>query len=226
MSRDEFQEILAKVKAFLEAEKEAGIEEYHLPGCGKSRDSKSALEGLYKRVLRCKGCDLYKTRANLVFGEGDARAKLVFVGEAPGKDEDIQGVPFVGRAGQLLTKIIESIGLSRRDVYIANVLKCHPVGNRDPLPHEIEACEPWLIEQLEIIKPKVICALGKFAAQTLLKSDEPITALRGRFHDYHGMKLMPTFHPAYLLRNQSGKRAVWEDMKKVRDLLRRAPGER
>ena len=146
----------------------------------------------------------------------------MFVGEAPGKAEDLQGIPFVGRAGQLLTKIIASIGLSRRDVYIANILKCHPMGNRDPLPHEIEACEPWLIEQLEIIKPKVICALGKFAAQALLKSDEPITALRGRFYDYHGVKLMPTFHPAYLLRNPSGKRVVWEDMKKVRDLLRRA----
>ena len=236
--REKLQDILKKIEAFLASEKEAGIKEYHLPSWRKGRfaklnkgsisqhggprSPKSALEDLYKKVLRCKSCDLYKTRTNLVFGEGGARARLVFVGEAPGKDEDLRGAPFIGRAGQLLTKIIEAIGLKREDVYIGNILKCRPPANRNPSPGEIEACEPWLRMQLEIIKPKVICALGKFAAQTLLKTDESITSLRGRFHDYYGIKLMPTYHPAYLLRNPSDKRAVWEDMKKVRDLLRRA----
>lgn len=230
----EFQDILKKIETFLESEKEAGIKEYHLPGWRKGasrvlgsqsaspKNPKKALEELRNRVLGCKGCQLYKARKNLVFGEGNVRAKLFFVGEAPGVEEDLKGAPFVGRAGQLLTKIIEAIGLKRGEVYIGNILKCRPPNNRDPSLQEIEACEHWLLEQLEIVKPKVICALGKFAAQTLLKTKEPITTLRGRFHDYHGIKLMSTFHPAYLLRNPVDKRAVWEDMKKVRDLLRRS----
>jgi DNA polymerase len=143
----------------------------------------------------------------------------MFVGEAPGADEDVQGVPFVGRAGQLLTKIIEAINLTRDDVYIANVIKCRPPQNRNPEPDEVETCEPFLFQQIDIIKPKVIVALGKFAAQGLLRTLDPISRLRGRVFEYRGAKLIPTFHPAYLLRNPSSKRDVWEDMKLVRSLL-------
>ena len=177
------------------------------------------LSRLESQVSVCAKCDLSETRTQIVFGAGSPVADLMFVGEAPGMEEDRQGIPFVGRAGALLTKIIEAINLKREDVYIANVLKCRPPENRNPLPTEILTCESYLIKQIELIKPKVICALGKFAAQTLLRSAEPITRLRGKFFDYHGAKLMPTFHPAYLLRNSSGKRAVWEDMKKIRKEL-------
>ncbi len=173
------------------------------------------LDALRARFGDCHRCPLGKTRTHFVFGEGDPRADLVFVGEAPGADEDRLGRPFVGRAGQLLTKIIEAMKLSRDKVYICNILKCRPPGNRNPAPAEISACEPVLIKQLEIIKPKVICALGTFAAKTLLKTEAPITILRGRFHDYHGIKLMPTYHPAYLLRNPGAKKQVWEDVQVI-----------
>ena len=163
----------------------------------------------------CKRCPLHEQRKTIVFGEGNPAAKLVFVGEAPGADEDAQGRPFVGRAGQLLTKIIEAMKLSREDVYICNILKCRPPGNRNPQPNEIDACEPFLIRQLAAIRPQVICALGTFAAHTLLKSEAPITALRGRFHKYQGIDLMPTYHPAYLLRNPAAKKLVWEDVQKI-----------
>jgi len=166
---------------------------------------------------RCKLCDL--GRRQVVFGVGHPRARLMFVGEAPGEDEDRQGEPFVGRAGQLLTKIIEAINLRRDQVYIANVIKCRPPGNRNPEPDEVAMCEPFLFRQIEAIRPRVIVALGKFAAQCLLRSTEPITRLRGREFDYRGATLIPTFHPAYLLRNPSAKREVWEDMKKVRAML-------
>jgi len=144
---------------------------------------------------------------------------LMFVGEAPGADEDEQGVPFVGRAGQLLTKIIEAIDLTRDDVYIANVIKCRPPQNRNPEPDEVASCEPFLFQQIDAIRPAVIVALGKFGAQTLLKTDESISRLRGRVVDFRGAKLIPTFHPAYLLRNPPAKREVWEDMKLVKRLL-------
>lgn len=183
------------------------------------RSKKEALEALRLEVLKSECCGLSRTRTNLVFGAGSPDAKLVFVGEAPGREEDLQGLPFVGRAGQLLTKIIESIGLKRKDVYICNILKCRPPDNRDPFPTEILACEEYLMRQLDIIKPKIICALGKFAAQTLLRSQTPITQLRGKFYDYHGISLMPTFHPAYLLRNPQDKRLAWEDVKKIRKEL-------
>jgi DNA polymerase len=150
---------------------------------------------------------------------GNPNADLMFVGEAPGADEDAQGIPFVGRAGQLLTKIIEAIDLKRDDVYIANVIKCRPPQNRNPELDEIETCEPFLFRQIDVIKPKVIVSLGKFAAHTLLRSEEPISRLRGRIFEYRGAKLVPTFHPAYLLRNPSSKREVWEDMKLVKKLL-------
>jgi len=166
---------------------------------------------------RCKLCTL--GRSQIVFGVGNPKARLMFVGEAPGEEEDKKGEPFVGRAGQLLTKIIEAIGLTRDQVYIANVLKCRPPGNRNPETDEVEQCEPFLFRQIDVIQPKVIVPLGKFAAQSLLRTMDPITRLRGRSFDFRGATLIPTFHPAYLLRNPSAKREVWEDMKKVRAIL-------
>ena len=178
-------------------------------------NSESGLDKVCTAMAGCQLCPLAKTRQNIVFGDGNPRAKVVFVGEAPGADEDEQGLPFVGRAGQLLTKIIEAMGLSRKDVYICNILKCRPPQNRNPLPEEISACEPYLKRQLKSISPQIICALGTFAAKTLLKTDVPISALRGRFHSYEGIKLMPTYHPAYLLRNPGAKKIVWEDVQLI-----------
>jgi DNA polymerase len=169
----------------------------------------------------CTRCKLGALgRRQVVFGEGNPSAQLMFVGEGPGADEDEQGVPFIGRAGQLLTKIIEAIHLTRDQVYIANVVKCRPPQNRNPEPDEIATCEPFLFQQIDIIKPRVVVALGKFAAQTLLRTEDPISRLRGRIFDYRGdAKLIPTFHPAYLLRNPGSKRDVWEDMKLVSRIL-------
>ena len=169
------------------------------------------LADLKKEFKNCTLCALSETRTQVVFGSGSPDAKLMFIGEAPGFDEDQQGEPFVGAAGQLLTKIILAMKLKREDVYIANCLKCRPPNNRNPLPTELVTCQPILMRQIEIIKPKIICALGKFAAQTLLRTDESISRLRGRFFDWNGMKLMPTFHPAYLLRNPADKKLVWAD---------------
>ncbi len=176
---------------------------------------RASIQELCREVAACRQCALAQTRKNVVFGDGDPKAKIVFVGEAPGADEDDQGLPFVGRAGQLLTNIIKAMGLDRKDVYICNILKCRPPGNRNPLPDEIRLCEPFLKEQLRIISPQIICALGSFAAKTLLKTETPITALRGRFHFYDGIKLMPTYHPAYLLRNPPAKKQVWEDVQLI-----------
>ena len=168
----------------------------------------------------CTRCKLHGLgRHQIVFGVGNPNADLMFVGEAPGADEDIQGEPFVGRAGQLLTRIIEAMGLKREDVYIANVLKCRPPSNRNPEPDEVEQCEPFLFRQIDTIKPKVIVALGKFAAQSLLRTTDPITRLRGREFKFRDAILMPTYHPAYLLRTPSAKRDVWEDMKRVTAIL-------
>jgi uracil-DNA glycosylase len=178
-------------------------------------NNEADLNKIYTDMTGCRLCSLGKTRRNLVFGDGNPQAKVVFVGEAPGADEDEQGLPFVGRAGQLLTKIIEAMGLSRKEVYICNILKCRPPQNRNPLPEEIAVCEPFLKRQLRSISPQIICALGTFAAKTLLKTDVPISALRGRFHLYEGIKLMPTYHPAYLLRNPSAKKLVWEDVQRI-----------
>ena len=182
--------------------------------------SVNGLAALRAHIGDCTRCKLHLLgRTQVVFGVGNPDANLMFVGEAPGRDEDLQGIPFIGRAGQLLTKIIESIGLRREDVYIANVIKCRPPENRNPEPDEVNTCEPFLFQQIDTIKPKVIVALGKFAAQALLRTLDPISRLRGRVYDYRGAKLIPTFHPAYLLRNPSSKREVWEDMKLVRSLL-------
>jgi DNA polymerase len=172
------------------------------------------LEAVRSEVAACTACaELACTRKQTVFGVGNPHARLCFLGEAPGADEDAQGEPFVGRAGQLLTKIIEACTLTRQDVYILNVLKCRPPGNRNPLPHEVSNCRGFLDRQLALIKPEFICCLGTIAAQTLLETDTPISKLRGKFVDYKGIPVMCTYHPAYLLRNPSAKKDVWEDMK-------------
>lgn len=180
-----------------------------------------ALAAIREDLGDCARCKLHGLgRQKIVYGVGNPSADLLFVGEAPGADEDIQGEPFVGRAGQLLTKIIEAMGFRREDVYIANLIKCRPPSNRNPEPDEVMQCEPFLLRQIDVIKPKVIVALGKFAAQALLRTTDPITRLRGREFKYRDAILMPTYHPAYLLRTPSAKREVWEDMKRVSAILK------
>lgn len=180
----------------------------------------ASLEALRDAIGDCRRCKLAGGRTHLVFGTGNPRARLVFVGEGPGQDEDIRGEPFVGRAGQLLTEIItKGMRLHREDVYICNVVKCRPPGNRNPEPDEVDACGPFLRRQIALIGPEVIVALGKFAAQTLLQTKTPITRLRGQWFDFEGVRLMPTFHPAYLLRNPADKRLVWEDIQQVMRVL-------
>gem|GEM_PF-1263341 len=178
-----------------------------------------ALAKIAAEVAACKRCVLWKTRTQVVPGQGSPRAELVFVGEAPGAEEDKQGLAFVGRAGRLLTRILNAISLDRDDVFIGNVLKCRPPANRSPLPDETASCLPYLLAQLDIMKPRVICALGAVAASALLGESQPIGRMRGRFIPYRGAKLIATYHPAYLLRNPPEKRKVWEDMQKVRDEL-------
>ncbi len=173
------------------------------------------LERLKERVFQCKECRLWEGKKNYVFGEGKPDAEIIFVGEAPGAEEDIQGRPFVGEAGQLLTKIIEAMGFKREDVYIGNIIKCRPPGNRTPLKDEIEACKNYIFEQIEIIKPKIIVTLGSTPLITLYGKNVPITKLRGNWFEWRNIPVMPTFHPAYLVRNPSKelKKLVWEDMK-------------
>ena len=183
-------------------------------------EAAAGLKALREHIGDCQRCKLAPSRRNIVFGQGNANARLMFVGEAPGADEDEQGLAFVGKAGQLLTKIIESIGLKRDDVFIANVLKCRPPQNRNPEPDEITSCQPFLERQIATIRPRVIVGLGKFAGQWLLKTAEPISRIRGRIGDYEGIRAIPTYHPAYLLRNPGAKKEVWEDMKTVRELLK------
>jgi DNA polymerase len=184
------------------------------------RSPADVLVSIRRDIGDCTRCKLHRLgRTQVVFGIGNPDASLMFVGEGPGADEDVQGVPFVGRAGQLLTKIIEAIGLERSEVYIANVVKCRPPENRNPEPDEIETCQPFLFRQIDAVAPKVIVALGTFAAKTLLATNDPISRLRGRVFPYRGAQLVPTFHPAFLLRSPDRKRDVWEDMKKVRALL-------
>ena len=222
----ELRDLVVGLRHHLEEEKRLGLEGW--PKRSSSPRHKSSpqplgvsaspitLEAVREELGDCRRCKLHSTRTQIVFGSGNPQAKLVFVGEGPGRDEDKQGQPFVGLAGQLLTKIIQAIQLTREEVYIANIIKCRPPGNRNPEPDEISTCEPFLIKQLEVIRPKLICALGTFAAQTLLKTEEKISLLRGKFHPYQGIPLMPTYHPAFLLRNSNYKRDVWEDMKKIK----------
>jgi len=188
---------------------------------GADQAAATALKDVREDLGDCRRCKLAPARRNIVFGQGNPDARLMFVGEAPGADEDEQGLAFVGKAGQLLTRIIEAIGLRREDVFIANVLKCRPPQNRNPEPDEIESCQPFLERQIAVIRPTVIVGLGKFAGQWLLRTAEPISRIRGRVGDYRGIKVIPTYHPAYLLRNPGAKKEVWDDMKVVRDLLRK-----
>ncbi len=223
--RQQLKDLTHLLRSTLLLEKSFGIDS--VAASGAVREKKSApgdtlenrMDCLSREVSVCVKCPLHRTRTRTVFGEGSLKAKLLFVGEAPGSEEDRQGRPFVGQAGKLLTKIIEAMGMRREDVFIANVLKCRPPGNRSPLPEEIHSCEPYLIQQLESIRPRVICSLGKYATMVLLRKEEPISALRGNFYDYQGIPVLPTYHPAYLLRNPSAKKIVWEDMKKIKAKL-------
>ncbi len=178
----------------------------------------SGLDELHRMIGGCLKCPLGSTRRNFVFGVGDPRAKAMLVGEAPGADEDAKGEPFVGRAGQLLNKILEAIGFKRQEVFICNILKCRPPNNRDPLASEVEQCEPYLHRQIEILQPKIILALGRIAGQTLLRTNDTLTTMRSRIHTYRGVPLMVTFHPAAILRNPNWKRPTWEDVQKFRRL--------
>lgn len=221
----ELKDLVTGLRHHLEEERARGLEGWPMSPDRRRKEayaphsappSSLTLEEVREELGDCRRCKLHSTRTNIVFGTGNPRARLVFVGEGPGRDEDLQGKPFVGLAGQLLTKIIQAIQLTREEVYIANIIKCRPPGNRNPEPDEIRSCEPFLIKQLQAIRPGLICALGTFAAQTLLKTEDKISLLRGRFHSYQGIPLMPTYHPAFLLRNPNFKRDVWEDMKKIK----------
>ncbi|VAX23267.1 Uracil-DNA glycosylase, family 4 [hydrothermal vent metagenome] len=215
---------LARLKLQLETLKLHGHQYVEFPGdynwlarIGKA--TMNPIEIVAAQVESCELCPLAKTRTNAVFGVGDVKARLMFIGEAPGRDEDLKGEPFVGRAGALLTRMIKGMGLEREDVYIANIIKCRPPKNRNPEPVEVDNCEPYLKRQINIIKPEIICALGAVSAQTLLKTKTPISRLRGQFYQYEGAPLLPTFHPAYLLRNPSAKTDAWSDLQMIMEKL-------
>ena len=224
-------EAYALAKNFLKQQVDLGFEEVYTQPTGKKPNLKKrhtpgmnhtvhatakTLADFYQEIKNCKKCHLGKTRTNFVFGVGNPNAKVMFIGEAPGREEDLQGEPFVGKAGQLLDKILAAINFTRDEVYIANILKCRPPENRDPLPDEIQMCEPYLLEQIKIIQPKIICALGRISAQALLKTNLSLGQLRGKIHDYDGIKFLVTYHPAALLRYPQYKRATWEDVKLLR----------
>jgi len=211
-------EIIADLRTYLEYLREMGMTSLPISEMNPFTPPLPqvlTLEETRKELGDCKRCKLHRTRRTIVFGEGDPETKLMLIGEGPGYDEDVQGRPFVGKAGQLLTKILQSIQVRREEVYITNIIKCRPPQNRNPEPDEIENCYPVLLKQIQVIQPKIICALGTFATQTLLNTDAKITALRGRYYDFSGIKVFPTYHPAYLLRNPEKKREVWEDMKEI-----------
>lgn len=221
--RREAAEFVKQARQFLEAQQQLGLD--FVPGDPNAptrerpqteRDLLGSgtltLDATRQVLGECTRCKLHPHRTQIVFGVGDPQADLIFVGEAPGADEDAQGEPFVGRAGQLLTRMIEAIGLKREEVYICNVLKCRPPNNRTPEADEIAACEPFLIAQLKAIKPKLICALGGVAVSSLLKTKTALSKLRGAFHDYQGIPLLVTYHPAYLLRNPNEKKSAWQDL--------------
>ncbi|MDY7035409.1 MAG: uracil-DNA glycosylase [Thermodesulfobacteriota bacterium] len=221
---EEFKDIIGDLKNLLAANKEMGLEPPHLSPSTidylqKGVSIMGSLDELKELIGDCERCKLCRSRTNLVFGEGSPHARLVFVGEGPGREEDLEGRPFVGEAGKLLTRIIGAMGLTREDVYICNVVKCRPPNNRDPEPDEIMACIPFLKKQIELIRPDVICALGRVAAQELLDKDIKITKERGKWDSYMDIPVMPTYHPAYLNRNPSAKRPVWEDVQKIMKLM-------
>lgn len=236
MSRDELGAAVVAVQDYVRYLQRLGVTELPLEvpepvasvvsdggrGAASPAAAREALTQLSTSVRDCTQCSLHRGRTQVVFGTGDPSADLVFVGEAPGRDEDLQGEPFVGKSGQLLTRIIEAIGFRRDQVYILNVVKCRPPDNRNPTPDEVAACRPILQAQLDCLKPRVICAMGAFAAQSLLQTDERISRLRGRFHMLGTIQVMPTYHPAYLLRNPQEKRAVWQDMQAVQRVLSNA----
>ncbi len=211
------QETLRLLQRYITQQIELGYREVYLatspPRPRLEEPPHSKLEEFYQRIKDCQRCPLAKSRKNLVFGEGNPQAEIIFVGEAPGADEDRQGRPCVGRAGQLLTRMLGAIDLTREDIYIANILKCRPPGNRDPLPSEVALCRPYLDQQIEMIDPQVICALGRIAAQTLLDTRLSLGELRGFLHPFRDRKLLVTYHPAALLRNPHLKRPAWEDLK-------------
>jgi DNA polymerase len=193
-----------------------GVDLFEDPSAESDSSEYESLHAHREAICQCQKCPLGATRNKFVYGVGNPDADILFIGEAPGADEDRLGEPFVGRAGKLLDKILAAIGFTRDDVYIANILKCRPPGNRDPQPEEMEQCFPYLREQIALIKPKLICALGRVAAQALLETTTPLGKLRGKWHDYHGVPLLVTYHPAALLRFQQYKRGTWEDMQALR----------
>lgn len=203
------------MRGFLSALRGMGIDSYVY-----NRKNITTLPLLQKAVKECRMCDLAETRKNVVFGEGNAKARVMFIGEAPGEEEDIQGRPFVGRAGKLLDQLIERAGLRRENVYICNILKCRPPNNRDPEEKEILSCKGYLFSQLELVQPRIICTLGRHAYNTLLAVDERITKVRGRIKEYKGTMLLPTYHPSFLLRNQDKIKEAWEDMERLKQLLK------
>lgn len=229
--KNEFDDIKESLKKFAENEKMFGNDVFFSNSVKKRNqenpqqivcenvNKSKELEKISIQTDKCTKCQLSLHRTNVVAGEGNPDADLMFIGEAPGRDEDMQGKPFVGRAGKLLTRIINAMRLERNQVFIANIIKCRPPNNRNPFPDEIKACSSYLERQLQIINPKIICTLGKFSSQTLLNTEESISRLRGSFHEYKGIKVMPTYHPAYLLRNPSGKKLVWDDMQKIMEEL-------
>lgn len=223
MSRQEVAAAVTAVQDYMRYLQGLGVTELPLASelvvASSSPSAQERLAQLEASVRGCTKCQLHIGRTQVVFGVGDPAADLVFVGEAPGRDEDLKGEPFVGKAGQLLTRIIEAIGLRREQVYILNVVKCRPPNNRNPRPEEVAACRPILQAQLDCLQPRVICAMGAFAAQSLLQTEERISRLRGRFHKFGSIPVMPTYHPAYLLRNPQEKRAVWQDMQAVQRAL-------
>ncbi|MCX8116362.1 MAG: uracil-DNA glycosylase [Desulfobacterota bacterium] len=237
-----FYETISDLKAYFQYLKGLGVNELVLPGtidplrpsCEAPRDTgrkdlpppsrsstakRIGLSEIRSELGDCRRCPLHRTRKTIVFGEGNEQARLMLIGEGPGYEEDVQGRPFVGKAGQLLTRILQAIQLQREEVYITNIVKCRPPQNRNPEPEEVEACSPFLWKQIQAIRPKVICALGTVSAQTLLRTDAKITALRGRSFEVSGIPVFPTYHPAYLLRNPDKKREVWEDMKRIAQAL-------
>ena len=223
MSREALATVTHAVQQYVRYMQRLGVEELPLQVSVDAADwaprSEAALQQLADSVRECERCGLHRSRTQVVFGVGDPTADLVFVGEAPGESEDRQGEPFVGPSGQLLTRIIEAMGLRREQVYIMNIVKCRPPNNRDPRPDELAACRPILQAQLDCLQPRVICTLGKFASQALLQTEESISRLRGRFHKLGEIPVMPTYHPAYLLRNPNEKRAVWQDMQAIQKML-------
>ncbi|MBN2125993.1 MAG: uracil-DNA glycosylase [Deltaproteobacteria bacterium] len=217
---EEIRDILEQLRMYVTFNRDWGLEPPVLGPSSLSyleggREDADSLEFLRALIGPCERCKLHRERTNLVFGEGASDARLVFVGEGPGREEDMEGRPFVGEAGRLLTKIVKAMNLSREEVYICNVVKCRPPNNRDPEPDEIDTCMPFLRRQIDLIRPEVICTLGRVAVQALLGREFKITRERGEWRTFMGIPLMPTFHPAYLLRNPAAKRQVWEDVQKI-----------